>query len=89
MANDAKKRPSLSVLLSLKGLVPLEADCADRVLVDREDKLVVQRIYQGNPDFCRNIELPARSVKTYEYEEQPTQKVYSKRYGKFIVKPIS
>lgn len=69
MAVNHKQRPSLSILLALKGLVPLEADCTDRVIVDRFDKVVIERTYQGNSDFVRKIELPANCVKHYEYED--------------------
>lgn len=69
MAVNHKQRPSLSILLALKGLVPLEADCTDRVVVDRLDKIVIERTYLGNSDFVRRIELPAKCVKHYEYEE--------------------
>ncbi len=87
MADEVKKRPSLSVLLALKGLVPLEADCCDRVLVDRSDVLIVRRIYQGNTEFYRDIKLPARSVKPYEYEENSFKWVYCKAKGKFVKVP--
>lgn len=74
MANETKKRPSLSVLLALKGLVPLEDDCTDILRADLQDKIIVVRTYQDNPDFTRRIELPAGSVKPYEYDGEPAQK---------------
>ena len=72
--SESKKRPSLSVLLALKGLVPLEADCTDRLRADLQDKIIIVRTYQGNPDFTRKIELPAGSVKPYEYDGEPAQR---------------
>lgn len=85
---EAKQRPTLSVLLAIKGLIPLEADCADRVAVDTADELVICRYYQGNPEFCREIKLPANSVKPYEYEETPFRREYSFSKKKWLFTPL-
>lgn len=86
---ETKQRPTLSVLLAIKGLVPLEADCADRVEVDTADTLVICRYYQGNPEFCRRIKLPAGAVKPYEYEEMPFRREYSFSKKKWLFTPLT
>lgn len=86
--DEAKKRPSLSVLLALKGLVPLEADCTDNIIATNSHGVIIHRYYQGNSDFVRKIVLPPDSVNPWEYEEVKTAKVFSKERGKFIEKTI-
>ena len=78
---EAKQRPNLSVLLAIKGLIPVEVDTADT--------LVICRYYQGNPEFCRRIKLPAGAVKPYEYEEMPFRREYSFSKKKWLFTPLT
>lgn len=85
----SKSRPSLSVLLAIKGLVPLEADCTDRIVTNTKDKLIVARTYQGNTDFTRRIELSPNSIKPYEYNEMHFQPMYNKSKNEITFVPNS
>lgn len=69
MADEIKKRPNLSVLLALKGLVPLEADCTDKLIATGNKGVIIHRYYQGNPDFERKIVLPPDSVNPWEFSD--------------------
>ena len=59
--------PNLSVLLAIKGLVPLEADCADAVISANAERTLVRRFYRHNPAFYRDIALPYGCIHDYEY----------------------
>ena len=82
MQEKAREKLSLSVLLAVKGLQPLEANCVDRVVKTDKTYIYIRRWYNNDYACHRDFTIPKGSISQYEYyEETPPEKVFS-RYGK-------
>lgn len=84
MQGDYKEKLSLSVLLAVKGLQPLEMNCIDHVFKVDKRHLHIRRWYNGDFACYRDFTIPKGSISQYEYyEETPPKKIFS-RCGKIV-----
>lgn len=73
MVNEVKWRPSLSVLLALKGV----SSFGGRLYGYAKGRLARQnhcQAYISDPDLTKKNELHAGNVKLYEYDGEPAQR---------------
>ena len=85
MQEKAREKLSLSVLLAVKGLQPLEANCVDRVVKTDKTYVYIRRWYNDDYACHRDFTIPKGSISQYEYyEETPPEKVFSTTKGKWI-----
>lgn len=71
-----REKLSLSVLLAVKGLQSLEANCTDGVVKADPLHIRIRRWYNGDYDCYRDFIIPQGSISRHEYyeEERPKPK---------------
>lgn len=73
MQEDRRNKPTLSLLLAIKGIQPYEANSYSEVIKEAGNIVTVQRVYFNNEEWSRTFIVPRTLIPEDEYVPDRTE----------------